>query len=116
MKLFRFLQHPYPALLITVLILFPLKLGLSNKLFVKTFRARQKQPVSIRLINVDMMRYPRLPVLCLDGVVQHCLRYSMKTLISQVKRRIPGNEVVHCDITNTVSAHASPVAIFWILI
>ena len=64
---------------------------------VKTFRARQRQPVSIRLINVDMMRFPGF---CLNRGMQHCLPYNMKTLISKIKRQIPGNEVVHCDITN----------------
>ena len=73
---------------------------------VKTFRARQRQPVSIRLINVDMMRFPGF---CLNRGMQHCLPYNMKTLISKIKRQIPGNEVVHCDITNKVSAHANPV-------
>ena len=85
-------------------------------LFVKTFRVRQRQPVSIRLTNAAMMHDPRLSELCLDGVMQHYLPYSMKTLISQVKRRIPGNEVVHCDITNKVPAHANPVATFRMLI
>ena len=85
-------------------------------LFVKTFRVRQRQLVSIRLTNVAMMCDPRLSELCLDGVMQHCLPYSMKTLISQVKRRIPGNEVVHCDITDTVPAHANRVATFLMLI
>ena len=32
--------------------------------FVTTFRARQRQPVLIHLINVDMMRDPRFPELC----------------------------------------------------
>ena len=59
MKLFSFLQHPSLVLLINVLILFPLRLGLSNMFFVKTFRARQRQLVSIRLSNVDMMCEPR---------------------------------------------------------
>ena len=63
-----------------------------------------------------MMHDPRLPELCLDGVMLHCLPCRMKTLISQVKRRIPGNEVVNCDITNTMPAHANPVATPWILI
>ena len=76
---------------------------------VKTFRARQKQPVSIPLIHIDMMRDPRFPELCLDGVMQYCLLYNMKTLISQVKRQIPGNGVVYCDITNTGPAHENPV-------
>ena len=99
-----------------MLIIYPLKLGLSNMLFVKAFRARQRQPVSILLTNVDMMRDQRLPELCLDGVMQHCIPYSMKTLISQVKRQIPENGVVHCDITNTVPAHANSIATFRILI
>ena len=99
-----------------MLILFPLKLGLSNMLFNKTYRARQRQPVSIRLIDVDMMHDPRFPEICLDEVKQHCLPYNMKTMISQVKRRIPGNEVVLCDITNTVPADAYPVTTFRILI
>ena len=92
-----------------MLTLFPLKLGSLNIFLLKTFRARQRQSVSIRLINVDMMREPRFPGLCLDGVMQYCLPYNMKTLISKIKRQISGNEVVHCDITNTVSAHANPV-------
>ena len=92
-----------------MLILFPLKLGSLNMFLVKTFRARQRQPVSMRLINVDMMRDPRFPGLCLNRGMQHCLPYNMKTLISKIKRQIPGNEVVHCDITNTVSTHANPV-------
>ena len=74
-------------------------------LFVKIFRVRQRQSVSIRLTNVAIMRDPRLSELRLDEVMQHCLPYSMKTLISQVKRRIPGNEAVYCDIINTVPAH-----------
>ena len=84
--------------------------------FVKTLRKCQRQPVSISLINVDMMRDQRFPELCLDGVMQYCLPYNMKTLISLVKRRSPGNEVVHCDITNTVSAHANHVVTSLILI
>ena len=87
-----------------------------NMLLVKTFRARQRRPLSIRLINVDMMRDPRFPELCSDGVMQYCLPHNMNTLIFQVKRQIPGNEVVHCDITNTVSAHAHPVVTLRILI
>ena len=83
---------------------------------VKTFRARQKQPVSIHLINVDMMRDPRFPTLSLDGVIQYCLPYNMKALISQVKRQIHGNEIVHCDIANTEPAHANPVVTSQILI
>ena len=82
--------------------------------FVKTFTAHQRQPVSIRMIIADMMRDPRFPELCVDGVMQYCLPYNMKTMISQVKRRIPGNEVVHCDNANTVSAHAIPVVTSWI--
>ena len=58
---------------------------------VKIFRARQRQPVSIHLINADMIRESYFPELCLDGVMQYCLPYNMKTLISQVKRQIPGN-------------------------
>ena len=68
------------------------------------------------MIIADMMRDPRFPELCLDGVIQYCLPYNMKTMISQVKRRIPGNEVVLCDITNTVPADAYPVTTFRILI
>ena len=90
MKLFSFLQHPSLVLLINVLILFPLRLGLSNMFFVKTFRARQRQLVSIRLSNVDMMCEPRFWELCLDQAMPYCLPYTKKTLISQVKRRIPG--------------------------
>ena len=99
-----------------MLILFPTKLGLLNMLFVKIFRARQRQPVLIHLFNVDVMRYPRCPEFCLGEVLQYCLPYNMKTLISQVKRRIPGNEIVHCDITNTVPAHANAVVTSRILI
>ena len=83
---------------------------------VKTFRARQRQPVSIHLINADMIRDSYFPELCLDGVMQYCLPYNMKTLISQVKRQIPGNGVVHCDITDTGSAHADPFVTSRILI
>ena len=60
-------------------------------------------------INVDMMRDPCFPELSLDGVMQYCLPYNMKTQISQVKPRIRGNVVVHCDVINTVPAHANPV-------
>ena len=84
--------------------------------FIKTFRARQRQPVSIHQINVDMMCDPRFPELCLDGVMQYCLFYNMKTLISQVRQRMAGNEIFHCDITNTVPAHANPVVTSRILI
>ena len=63
----------------------------------------------MRLINVDTMHDLRFPGLCLDGVMQYCLPCNMKTLISKIKRQIPGNQVVHCDITNAVSAHANPV-------
>ena len=47
--------------------------------------------------------------LSLNGVMQYCLPYNIKTLIFQVKPRIPGNEVVHCDIRITMPAHANPV-------
>ena len=63
-----------------------------------------------------MMRNLRFPELCLDEVMQYCLPCNMKILVSQVKRRIPENEVVHCDIINTVSAHANPVVTLRILI
>ena len=109
MKLYFILQHRQPPFLINVLILFPLKLGFSNMLLVKTFRVRQRQSVLIRLINVDMMQESRFPELCLDGVLQYCLLHNMKTLISQVEPRIPGNEqVVHCHIPNTRPVYANP--------
>ena len=66
--------------------LLPLKLDFSSMFLVKTFRARQKQPVSMHLINVDMMRDSGFPELCLDGIMQYCLPYNMKTLISEVKQ------------------------------
>ena len=44
-------------------------------LFVKTFRARQRQLALIHLNNVDMMHDPGFPELCLDKVMQHCLPY-----------------------------------------
>ena len=62
-----------------------------------------------------MMRDPRFPELCLDGVIQYCLPFNMETLISQVKRRISENEV-HCDIKNSVTVHANPVVTSGILI
>ena len=52
---------------------------------VKTFRPHQMEPVSIRLINVDMTPERRFTEICLDGVMRYCLPYNMKILISQVK-------------------------------
>ena len=89
-------------------ILFPLKF------LVKAFRAHQRQPVSIRLINPNMTRERRFAELYLDEFMQYCVHYNMEILISQVKQRIPGNGVVHCDITNTVPAHRNPIVLFLI--
>ena len=99
-----------------MLILFPLKLGFLNMLSVKTLRARYRQPVSISLINVDRMRDPRFPELCLDGVMQYYLPFNMETLISQVKRRVSGDEIVHYDITKTVSVYPNPFVTSRVLI
>ena len=52
---------------------------------VKTFRPRQMELVSIRLINVVMTPERRFAEICLDGVMKYCLPYNMKILISQVK-------------------------------
>ena len=60
-------------------------------------------------LSVDTMCDPCFPELSLDGVMQYCLPYNMKTQFSQVKPRILGNVVVHCDVINTAPAHANPV-------
>ena len=86
------------ALLINVYILFPLKSGFTNMFLVKVFRAHQRQPVSIRLINVDVTPERRSAKICLDEAVQYGLPYKMKILIFQVKWRVLENEVVHCAI------------------
>ena len=72
-------------------ILFPLKLGFSNICLVKVFRLHQRQPVSIRLINVDMTPEQPFVDLCLDGVWQYCLPRNVKSLISQEIRQNPRN-------------------------
>ena len=72
---------------------------------VKAFRAHKSQCVLIPMIDIDMMSEQHFAELCLDGVMQDCLPYSMKILISQVKRQSPGNGVVHYVITNIVPAH-----------
>ena len=82
---------------------------------VKAFRAHQRQPVSILLINADMTREWRFAELCLNRVMQYCLPYNMKILISQVKRWSLGNRAVHYDIANTGPTHANPVVIFLII-
>ena len=76
----------------------------------KDFRAHQRQLMSIRLINVDILPEQRFAGLCLDEIMQYCLPYKMKIL----KQQSPGNGVVYCDITNPGSAR--PVIISRILI
>ena len=51
--------------------------------WVKASRVHQKQPASIRLINVDMTPEQRFADLYLDGARQYCLPYNVKTLIPQ---------------------------------
>ena len=39
----------------------------------QAFRAHQREPVSISLVNVDMTPEQRFAELCLNGVMQYCL-------------------------------------------
>ena len=43
------------------------------------------------------------------GVMQYCLLYNKKIMISQLKQQSPGNAVVYCTIRNTGSTHANPI-------
>ena len=82
---------------------------------VKAFRVHVRQPLSIRPINVDMTLEVEL-YLWIHAVLQCCLPYSLKILISRVKRRSPENGVVHYIFTNAGPAYANPIVIPRILI
>ena len=69
-------------LLIDVHILFRLRSSVSSMFLVRAFRAHQKEPVPIRLVNVDMTPEQRFAELCLDGTMYYCLHYNKKILIS----------------------------------
>ena len=83
---------------------------------VQAFKAHQREPVTIRLVNVDMTPEERFSELCLDGVTYYCLHYNKKILIPRIKRRSPENGVVYCAINTTGLAHTNFIVMSRILI
>ena len=49
---------------------------------VRALKAHQREPVPIHLVNVGMTPEQRFAELFLDGVLQYCLHYNKKILIS----------------------------------
>ena len=45
----------------------------------QAFRAHQREPVSIGLVNVDVTPEQRFAELCLNGVMQYCCKFLFRT-------------------------------------